>query len=492
MKIKTWLLATYLIVMVLPLVMAYFLFAWINSYNDDQKVKEYFATSAELSEIKAVLNQPELYQIKADRIEIDELISEQLSIVLYNPDGFVVYSSNPMASVRSFTNREKLYEDLFALRQGFRSYTYKQPVFEKNKLVGFFEVELARSEWVAGVTERTWFVFGLFIALFLLIYVAVMVFINKKLNKRLVGLKNEMTAFANGQTIEETETSSDEIGQLQQHFYDMNKQINEARKVIEQEQQAREYMIATISHDLKTPLTSIRAYAESLEVNQNLSVQEQTEYRQVIVEKSNFMKQMLDDLLTHTLMQSPTYALDFVQVEGGEFFDMLVSDYEPLGEEKNIHLRAFSNVTGLYEVHPKSMIRVVDNLVTNAIQHTQRGGEIWVAALADTESKLDWLFEFAKMSYTFDFEAYAYLIVQNDGKGIALAEINQVFDPLFQTDQARNKSNLRGTGLGLSITKQIIEKHGGDVQIFSEITSGVSVICRLPKIKEVGEHIEKG
>lgn len=491
MKIKTWLLATYLIVMILPLVMAYFLFAWINSYNNDQKVKEYFATSAELSEIKFILNQSELYQKKAERLEVAELISEQLSIILYNPDGFVVYSSNPMASVRSFTNREKLYEDLFTLRQGFRSYSYKQPVFEKNKLVGFFEVELARSEWVTGVTERTWFVFGLFIALFLLIYVAVMVFVNKKLNRRLVGLKNEMTVFANEQTIEETATSSDEIGQLQQHFYDMSKQINRAREVIEREQRAKEYMIATISHDLKTPLTSIRAYAESLEVNQNLSVQEQSEYRQVIVEKSNFMKQMLDDLLTYTLMQSPTYALDVVQVEGGEFFDMLVSDYEPLGEEKDIHFHAFSDVTGLYEVHPKSMIRVVDNLVTNAVQHTQSGGEIWVVALSEIESRLDWLFSFVKTDYTFNFEAYTYLIVQNDGKGIALAEIDQVFDPLFQADEARNKSSLRGTGLGLSITKQIIEKHGGDVQIFSEVESGVCVICRLPKIIEEGEHIEK-
>ncbi|MCZ2259431.1 sensor histidine kinase [Sporosarcina sp. G11-34] len=490
MKIKTWLLTTYLIVMILPLVMAYFLFAWINSYNNDQKVQEFFATSMELTDIKSVLNNPKLYQMKIDRPEVDKLSSEKLSIYLYNPDGFIVYSSNPMYSIQSYTNREKLYENLFSLNQGFRAYSYKQPVFDKNELVGFFQVELARSEWMAGVSERTWFIFGLFITSFLLIYLTVMVFVNKKLNRRLVDLKNEMTAFADGQMFEETATNQDEIGELQRHFYDMRKQINIARDIIEQEQRAKEYMIATISHDLKTPLTSIRAYAESLELNQNLSVQEQSEYRQVIVEKSNFMKQMLDDLLTYTLMQSPSYELAFVQVEGGEFFDMLVSDYEPLCEEKNIHLDAFSDVTGLYKVHPKSMMRVVDNLVSNAIQHTNSRGKIKIATISNTKSQLDWLFNFVQTTYVFKCKEYVYLIVQNTGKGIDLTEINQVFDPLFQADEARNKRNSSGTGLGLSITKQIIEKHGGTVQIFSEKEVGVCVICRLPKIIKEGELIE--
>src|SRR5690625_6380198 len=84
----------------------------------------------------------------------------------------------------------------------------------------------------------------------------------------------------------------------------MRKQINAAQEVIDQEQRKKEYMIASISHDLKTPLTSIKAYAESLENEQELTETEQKEYRKIIMEKSDFMKQMLDDLLTYTLLQS--------------------------------------------------------------------------------------------------------------------------------------------------------------------------------------------
>ena len=488
MKLKTWLLSSYLIVMILPLVTAYMLFVWVNSYNNDQKVKEFFATSMELANIKSVLNNSELYQIKMERTEVDQLVNEQVSVILYNQDGFIVYSSNPIHSVASIVGKEILYENLYSLNQGFRTYNYKQPVFDNNKIIGFFQVELARDEWVAGVSERIWLVFGIFLIVFFLIYLTVVRFVNQKINRRITGLENEMTAFSGGQMLEETITKKDEIGELQRHFYDMRTKINDAKVIIEKEQRAKAYMIATISHDLKTPLTSIRAYAESLELNQNLSENEQSEYRQVIVEKASFMKQMLDDLLMYTLLQTPSYEMELVEVEGNEFFDMLVSDYGPLCKEKNIHLEIISNVVGLYEVNPKQLMRVADNLMSNAIQHTNAGGHIWLAAIS--AEGIDQLFDFVKKSYTFNFNENMYLIVQNNGKGIAGDKIIQVFDPLYQIDEARSKIDAHGTGLGLSITKQIIDKHGGDVQIFSKVEIGTCVICKLPKIKGKGEKSE--
>lgn len=486
MKIKNWLLSSYLIVMILPLVTAYLLFAWINAYNNDQKVKEFFTTSTALANIKTVLDDTALYQMKMERPEVDELTSEQLTIILYNRDGVVLYASNP---VYTQSSRKQLYENLYSLNQGYRTYSYKQPVFEGSEIVGFFQIELAREAWVAAVTERTWFVVGVFIAVFLLLYVLVIFMVNRKLNVRLTGLKDEMTSFAKGEEIEETRANNDEIGELKQHFYAMRNQINAANKAIEKEQRAKEYMIATLSHDLKTPLTAIRAYAESLDINESLTSEEQSDYRKVIVEKSNFMKQMLDDLLTYTLLQSSTYEMAFVQVEGDEFFEMLVSDYRPLCEEKGITLLDFVHVTGMYKLNPKQMMRVADNLMSNAIQHANDEGEIWIAALSEEEP--DWLFDFVKQSYAFNFKENMYFFVQNDGNGIAQSKIKQVFDPLYQADEARTKSDSQGTGLGLSITQQILEKHGGTIEMFSEEGIGTCVICRLPKIIEKGEVSEK-
>lgn len=479
MKLKTWLLSSYLVVMILPLLMAYLLFAWINDYNENQKVKEFFSTTMEVQKIQAILKEPALYIPKVTHPEIEQLITEQLSIILYNQDGLILYASNPIYSTQQAMNREILYEDLYTLKQGFRTHQYKEPVFDGSKLVGFYQIELAREEWVSGVSEKAKLTIGIFVVLFILIYISVIFFVNRKVNRRLIGLKDEMTVFASGKSIQEKPTNQDEIGELQQHFYAMQRKMNEAKKIIEEEQQVKEYMIATISHDLKTPLTSIRAYAESLELNPDLTNEEKSEYRQVIVEKSNFMKQMLDDLLTYTLLQSQTYEIELVEVEGSEFFEMLVSDYEPLCEEKGIQLHVSSHVTDYYKVNPNQMMRIVDNLMSNAIKHTNLGGHIWLAT--ESEKEIDWLYGFVKQSYVFNFEENMYIVVQNEGQGIATEKMERIFDPLYQADDARSKKDASGTGLGLSITKQMIEKHGGDVQFLSEEAVGTCVICRIKK-----------
>lgn len=481
MKLKTWLFSSYLIVMVLPLLFAYLLFASINDYNEDRKVREFFTTTIEMKEIQRVLNDPSLFQPGASRDKIEELVNEKLSIQLLNQNGLVLYSSNPVQTVTVPVNRETLYEDLYSLQQEFRSHRYKAPVFDKTKLVGFYQIELARDGWVQAVSQRTTWMIVAFAAFFIVLYILVMLFVNRKVNRRLTSLQHDMTAFAQGsQLVEEKAISQDEIGQLQAHFYDMQQSITEARKRIEKEQQEREYMIAAISHDLKTPLTSIRAYAESLELNEQLTSEEESEYRQVIIEKSNFMKQMLDDLLTFTLLQSSAYEMNRTTVDGSEFFEMLVSDYEPLCQTKRIQLHTTANVLGEYAVNPKQLMRVVDNLMTNAIQHTEIEGNIWIAALSEYE--VDWLYEFVQVSYSFDFVKNVYVIVQNEGQGIAEEQIQYIFDPLYQADEARSKHSTHGTGLGLSISKQLIEKHDGDIQFFSKEAVGTCVICRLPKL----------
>lgn len=487
MKLKTWLLSSYLIVMILPLLFAYILFAWINDYNEDQKVNEFFTTTIEMKEIQRVLNDPSFFKSGVSRVGIEELANEKLSIQLLNKNGLVLFSSNPVQTINVPVNREALYEDLYSLRQEFRSHHYKAPVFDGNKLVGFYQIELARDSWIQAVSQRTTWMIAAFVTLFVVLYISVVIFVNRKVNRRLVNLQHDMTAFAQGNQIaEEKVISQDEIGQLQAHFYDMQKNITEARKRIEKEQHEREYMIAAISHDLKTPLTSIRAYAEALELNKHLTNEEKSEYRQVIMEKSSFMKQMLDDLLTFTLLQSPAYEVKRTIVDGSEFFDMLISDYEPLCQDKRIQLRVCSNVVGEYAVNPKQLMRIVDNLMANAIHHSQVEGKIWLAAVS--ESNVDWLYDFARTDYTYNFSENMYVIVQNEGLGIEEEQIQNIFNPLFQIDEARRKHSEQGTGLGLSISKRLIEKHGGDIQFFSKKEVGTCVICRLPKLHQKNER----
>src|SRR5699024_1438735 len=113
--------------------------------------------------------------------------------------------------------------------------------------------------------------------------------VHRKVNRRLYHLMDEMSAFAEGHEHPEMKRSKDEIGQLQAHFYTMKEELTKAQAAIKEEQRKKEYMIAAISHDLKTPLTSIKAYAEALEQYEGDNGELRHEYEQVLVEKSNFM-----------------------------------------------------------------------------------------------------------------------------------------------------------------------------------------------------------
>lgn len=465
--------------MILPLVSAYFLIAWVLSYHHEKKVEEYYEVNETVQKIGNVLREPALYDVDAPKEKVTAFETEQLSITLYNKEGLALYTSDGETAFLQ-PNKEVIYRDLYELVQGLRFFTYKEPVFDKGEIVGLFEIDVTREEFMQTIVRRGWIVIGLFVTSFILIYAAIALFVHNRLNKRFNGLMAEMSAFASGDTQAETEVGKDEIGELKQHFYGMRKQITAAQEVIAMEQKANEYMVATISHDLKTPLTSIKAYAEALENTEDLTEQDKRTYRRVIIEKADFMKQMLDDLITHTLLQSQSYELELVPVDGEEFFDMLISGYEPLCDKKQIKLHTANNVTGDYDVNPQQCIRVVDNLMINAIRHTPEHGQIWIAALS-APMKEDWFYPYMTAHYRFDFTAYTYVIVQNEGEGIPENKIDYLFDPLYQVDQARSKKDAHGTGLGLSITQQIIEKHGGTIAVFSKVGGGACFVCSIPK-----------
>ncbi len=130
MKLKTWLLLSYFVVMFLPLICAYFLFAWIQSYNDEQHFVEYIESTNTFQEIKRELVDPTYYKGFADYGPIEEIVDDHRAITIYNKDGFVLYTSEP--STNQFTtsiNKEHLYEGLYEYKQGYKTFTYKEPVF---------------------------------------------------------------------------------------------------------------------------------------------------------------------------------------------------------------------------------------------------------------------------------------------------------------------------------------------------------------------------
>ncbi|MFT9819981.1 ATP-binding protein [Lysinibacillus sp. NPDC056185] len=478
MKIKTWLLITFFIVMVLPITGAYSLYVWINAYYQDKNVGEYFEKLTELNQVKSVLENPMYYKKNADIKDIEALTNEHLAITLYSKSDLILYSSNPLKQV--FDTKDRIFKGLYELKQNYNAFTYKEPVYQDGELLGVYEIQLVRTDWVKGVESRSWLVIASSIFLFLLIYFAVMMLLNRKLNRPLHELMRQMRTFAKGEHVESNlVVRKDEIGELAQTFLAMQDEIETARAHLKTEQQQKELMIASISHDLKTPLTAIQAYAESLQ-SKALSEEQQDEYRQIILTKSETMKHMLEDLLMYTLLQSTSYHLELVAVDGAEFFEMALSDYEQLCKDQGFMLEVTCDIEGMYAVHPKQLQRVIDNLMSNAWRYGAVGTTIGLAAVNAGQCPIE----------SFDFVLPAlnkqngmYIIVQNSGQGVKKEDIEKLFEPMYQADSARTKAGERGTGLGLNIAKQIIEKHGGTVELISKENYGTAVLCWLPSFK---------
>ncbi len=466
--------------MILPLASAYYLFASTMNVHNDEKVEAYYKVYETIQKIEPSLQQKDLYDPLTKKTQLDSLTDDQIAVTLYNEDGYILYNSHG-SSQKIVTKTEMLYKNLYEIKSSLRAYTYKAPVFDEGDMIGIYEIKIARNEFAETVTTRGIWVTTIFIFSFIAIFAGVAIIIHNRVNKPISRLMDEMSAFASGKTYPETKTGNDEVGELKRHFYEMRTQITEAQEAVKKEQKDKEYMVAAISHDLKTPLTSIKAYAEALESPEHLTKEAREQYRHVIIDKSDFMKQMLDDLLTHTLLLSKGYELNIVTVDGEEFFDMIISDYDALCEEKNITLTTENTVTGEFDVSPNEIMRVADNLMSNAIQHTPENEHIWMSTFSEITAIPPWLFDYVHESYKFDTEENMYFVVQNEGKGIKDSAQSALFDPLYQVDQARSKKDAHGTGLGLSISQIIIEKHGGTIDVRSQINDGACFICALPK-----------
>ena len=483
MKLKPWLMISYLIVMILPVIALYFFYISLSHFDEKRDFTEYMEVLEKINQLEPILMNPSFYQVQPveNYKALQEVTDASMNVVLYRPDGLKLYSTIDQSGVDIYsTHRQKfIYQDLNTLKKDYHTYQYKQPVFQNNELIGIYEITIARDDWVEGVNNRTLILGGFLIITFAVIYVGVMILLNRKLNRPLRLLKEEMDAFAKGKKgSRKLPRKKDEIGELISHFVKMKDQIEATNKEVEKQQQEKEYIVAAMSHDLKTPLTSIRAYFEALSGGQ-LSEKEKEEYRAVVFEKLDYLKEMVDDLNLFTKLKSTEKRIEFVDVDGEEFFDMLQGGYEGTCREKGIDLIVEQKVSANYSVNVQQMIRVVDNLMSNAMRYTESGKSIWLAVVSCEYVLPKWVFP----PFVEEVEEWrkngTIIIVQNEGKAIPEKDLSKVFEPFVQVEEARGHGGT--SGLGLSIAKMIMEQHSGKIKLWSHPDFGTLAACWLPE-----------
>jgi signal transduction histidine kinase len=220
---------------------------------------------------------------------------------------------------------------------------------------------------------------------------------------------------------------------------------------------ARDDLVASVTHELRSPLTSILGY---LDLVRDADIDHDTlEYVEVAYHNAERLLVIVNDLLRAASDADKNLPMSFVRSDIAEIARQSAASHRLLAEDQELELVLEAPETAFATVDPVRVRQVIDNLVTNAIKYNREWGSVAIVV--------------READHTITVE------VRDSGQGIPEADIARIFDRFYRTKSARN-SETAGTGLGLAITREIIERHGGDLSVKSELGLGSTFTVTIP------------
>lgn len=244
---------------------------------------------------------------------------------------------------------------------------------------------------------------------------------------------------------------SNYFGQFTWAFDSMRREITKARSCEREAIENNKTVIATLSHDIKTPISSIRAYAEGLEANLDSTPEKRAKYLHILIRKCDEVSKLTNDLFLHSLSDLDKLKINYEKFELCGFIETVVN--EIAAEQKDIHLN-IPKFTVIVSADKNRLVQITENLINNARKY----------AKSDIDITLFYLNNYAKISF------------RDHGAGIPNEDMPFIFDKFYR---GRNCGNEQGSGLGLYIVKYIAEQMGGKILLHNH-KDGLEAILSLP------------
>ncbi|WP_077324375.1 sensor histidine kinase [Virgibacillus siamensis] len=266
-----------------------------------------------------------------------------------------------------------------------------------------------------------------------------------------------------------TPKKNDELGQLVQSFDDMRAQLKESLELREKYENNRRQLIANISHDLKTPITSIIGYVEGIQDGVAHTEAKHARYLDTIHGKATYMNRLIEELSLYSKLDVKRLPFQFEAVHISAFVRDYIDEITDELNERNIHISLESNqIDAVVKLDRDKMIRVFENIIYNSVKYTDKETCDIQISLADKGTLIE-------------------ITIVDNGPGVTEGELTQIFSRFYRTDPSRNTD---GSGLGLAIAAQIIETHGGTIWAVSKLGEGLSIHFTLSK-SDGGRHEEE-
>ena len=231
--------------------------------------------------------------------------------------------------------------------------------------------------------------------------------------------------------------------------------FNEMAAGVERLFDARRELVAWASHDLRTPLASLRAMLEALEDG----LASPDEYVPAIRAQIEILSRLVDDLFELAMIDAGAVALELTEVPLGKLVAGCVGAVEPEARGHKVRVETRVAADTAVRVAPDKIERVLLNLLTNAVRHAKANGTVAVVVEPDTD--------------------YVVVAVEDSGDGLAPDAPDRMFDRFWRADESRARSN-GGTGLGLAIAQGLVHAHGGRIWAENRAEGGARVTFTLP------------
>lgn len=263
----------------------------------------------------------------------------------------------------------------------------------------------------------------------------------------------------------------DELGQLSNAFEEMRLKLKEASVVQQQYELNRQELIASISHDIKTPLTSIKGYVSGIQDGVADTPEKLNRYISKIEKNAHDMDALIDELFLYSKLDLEQIPFTFEKIKLDDYLQDFIEELSLTLEHDHGKAVLIHDPLKSYAVKAdrEKLNRVVMNITQNSMKYMDKSVKVIKVILSENNNEVQ-------------------VEIKDNGSGIPQKDLYHIFDSFYRTDESRNSAT-GGTGLGLSIAKKIIENHGGKIWAESEPGVGTSIYFTLKKVNEREENI---
>jgi histidine kinase len=305
----------------------------------------------------------------------------------------------------------------------------------------------------------------LFLLVIIIINTIVTYLLSRNIVKPLTSLENATVQIRKGNYNFKLNTNAkNEIGDLFRTFEETRKQLKETEKIKKKYENNRNELISNISHDLKTPITTIKGYIEGIIDGIPSSKEKMDKYLKTIYQNTVNMESLINELFLLSKLELKELPSNFTSVNIKDYLTDCFEELKFYLTEKGIDLKyeANYNEKELVYVDREELKRVILNIINNAVNFKTKNNSIIKIILTEK----------AKV---------AQIEIQDNGQGIPEKSLKNIFERFYKADQARS-TFFNGTGLGLYIAKKIIVNHGGRIWAKSKQGQGTSIFFTLEKV----------